>query len=323
MPTRPDLAKSPKEGERRRSGARLKISVLNDRLVVGFTGQVDAGKHLLRELKARYEKNVPSPDQLSAALRSSNILLSGKAHLVGWLATSEPRCFQWSARPGNHVEWVDYAIMGSGAQHFEQKILPIDKHNISSELQGQEAAAYIALTKLNEMLSSELRDAETFRNNYGYGSEVIIWNGERFSHRNKITFFFIEAIVAADSFKSRPVLVRIYERRERFALVQTCPLYDHLGPNGKSGQHYYVDMVSPLEDDIEDVKVEKVALDPQSPIFCVGIGFCNPERTKGGFMHYAGEKDLVELNGSATKFQLRLKDSKGLIAQLRTILGYI
>lgn len=317
LPTRPDLTR-PNSGERRRIGARRKTLILNGNLSVGFTGTVDAGAILFRDLARRFSKSTPTPDELSYALRLHNIQLSKNATVVGWLANPKPRCFRWSAKPGAILEWPPHAILGSGATHFTRSILPTNISGQSDNLAAEDLAKLVAVTKATAVLGNELHNSGTLKNSYGYGLEVATWNGTAFESQRKLTFSFYNAMIGpGDNVQIQPVLIRIYEHHERYSLVQTSFIEKTMGPDGILDNHIMVDFVCPLHDECHDITLPRSTLDPHADLYCFGIAWTHAESKKMGFLHLTVDESHVRIEGDSRKFQLHARDTGALVKIIR------
>jgi hypothetical protein len=322
LPTRPDLTTTSSE-ERRRSGVRRKVLLLGrGKLIVGFTGTVEAGAILFKDLARRFSDDVPSPEDLTFAFQLFNIHLWRRATVVGWLADPEPRCFTWSARPGSQVDWVTHAILGSGADHFARIILSADNAGHSDNFTPTELARYVAITKATTVLGNELSAAGTLQNNYGYCLEVATWNGTHFEFVDTLTFSFYNALIGpGDRNQIQPVMLRIYNHQDRFSIVQTTILADTIGPDGSLGPHVYVDMATGLHDDCNDVTLPHTTLDPHAQIYCFGIAWRDQQSQATGFFNLTVEASEVEIQGDKQKFGLQLRDSKAMFATLREFIS--
>lgn len=317
LPTRPDLTKS-RSAERRRVGTRRKVLLLGKNFIIAFTGDVDAGAILFSDLHRRFAQQTPTEDSLSFALRLHNIQLSRRASVVGWLAAPEPRCFTWSARPGATLEWNTHAILGSGARHFEQSILPIHHFDSAGFSEPSELASFVAITKAAGVLSNELSDAGTLQNYYGYGLDVAAWSNGAFTFQKKISFSFYNVLLLSDGkIRIQPVMLRLYEHHDRYSLLQTNFLQNVSGPDGSIGLHTCVDMVTSLHDDCQDLPPPNKTLSPAGGVFCFGLAFLDQASGVRGFGHLTVDESHVIVEGDERKFNFQLRDTGSMHAMLR------
>jgi hypothetical protein len=321
LPTRPDLTNS-SATERRRIGVRRKLLLLGEKkLIVGFTGDVNSGSILFKDLYRRFSKNTASPDELHFALRLHNIQLSGKASIVGWLADPDPRCFMWNAKPGSQLQWCPYAILGTGANHFSKIILAADHAGHSENFSPTELARFVAATKATRVLGDELGPANTLKNNYGYCLEVASWNGGAFEFEPAITFSFYNVLIGpGDRNQIHPVAVRLYRHQERFRIIQTVILQKTVGPDGSTGHHVYVDFATGLHDDCDDVTFPRSLLDPNAPMYCFGIAWGHYESKKTGLVSLTVESEVL-IKGNKDKFELVLRDTAWLFQTIRDFIA--
>jgi hypothetical protein len=321
LPTRPDLSNA-SPAERRRIGARRKVLLLGDKLIIGFTGDVDAGSILFKDLHRRFSKTTASPDELEFALRLHNIQLSGTASVVGWLADPQPRCFTWTAKPGSQLRWCTHAILGSGADHFSRSILSADHVGHSENFTPTELARFVAITKATRVLGNELGPAGTLKNNYGYCLEIATWNGDTFEFEPTLTFSFYNVLIGpGDRNQIQPVLVRVYRHHDRFSIVQTNFLSDTVGPDASVGGHVYVDFATGLHDDCDDVAFPKSTLDPNAPVYCFGIAWSDYASKKTGLVNLTVGASEVQVQGDKEKFNLQLRDSSWLFKMIREFIA--
>jgi hypothetical protein len=258
------------------------------------------------------------------ALRGFNVhvQVSHKASVVGWLANPEPRCFTWTARPGAQLQWVTHAFLGSGAGHFSKAILYADASGHSGNLTPIEFAKFISVTKAIKILTEELSTAETLQNNYGYGLEIAIWNGEAFEFVPSLTFSFYNAVVGpGDRNQIQSVFVRIYKHYERFSALETMYTHDTVGPDGSIGPHAYIELVTPLHDECSDIKFDKLPLDPNAQYYCFAIAFKDYDSKVAGIFNLTVEPSLVDLQGDSKKFRLVLRDTASIFAEIRKIIA--
>jgi hypothetical protein len=121
LPTRPNLNDHGHPAlPRRVRGVARKLHLVNERLVVAFTGSVDAGAAIFANLEKRFGQSNRGPSifEISTALEGFNVQFNRRATIIGWTVASRPRCFSWSARPGSSATRVTHAIEGSGSHHF-------------------------------------------------------------------------------------------------------------------------------------------------------------------------------------------------------------
>jgi hypothetical protein len=301
-------------------GAVSKLLVLNGRLAIAFAGSVAAGTKLFSDLHRRFSNSTPSEDALSGALKSWNVdkIISKQARVVGWLATPEPRCFEWAAGPGATVNFVSQAFQGSGASHFEREILPRRRSGMG-DLTDREAALFFAVTKANRILVDEMTKADGLANYYGYSLEIAFWKDTAFEFQNKMVSIFMDAIILDNGqFSTRPVSVRIYERHPRYALIQTCNSYEHKGPDGIPGQHMFLELITPLHDNGDEIAWDQQPLDPASSIYTFNIAVRTA--TKSGMMYLTLGPDEVRVEGDRKKFSIVITN-QGAIEDIRNSLN--
>jgi hypothetical protein len=316
MPLLPNLSSAPIKG-RSIVSTRSKVIILNGSLAVGFTGYLKEGATLFADLARRFAKATPSAAELEQALVSWNAGLHGRASVVGWLADPEPRCFTWAARAGAKVAWVTHAFDGSGAKHFEQAILRADHAGFEGNPTERELSTLMVVTKANRVLSDEMLSQSTLSNHYGHSLEIVQWTGQAFEFQNKMVSVFQDAMLKGGSVQLRPVSCRIYERNERFALIETCNFYQHKGPDGVVGDHIFLEAISAIHDSLAGVAIPSKLLDPHSPIYSFNVACRNEDTGKSGTALFTVPSEEVEVSGTAEKFEIRYKHPSTVIDHIR------
>ncbi len=320
MPTIPNRALTPLNN-RTIVSVRSKIIILNGTLAVAFTGYISAGKTLFTDLERRFSQVTPSEKEIDDVLCSWNIALDGRASVVGWVANPSPRCFEWSAKPGARVGWVAHSFKGSGANHFRNVILQADASG-RGDLTERELSAFIAVTKANKVLSDEMLSQGGLYNHYGYCLEIVQWTGGVFEFQSKLASVFLDVVVKSEGpLHFNPASFRIYERHERFALIEMVHFYSHKGPDGLDRRHAFVEMISGIHDDCAELPLERKLLEPNSPIYTFNIAFRSEETGKSGTMQMTVPSSEVEIAGSREKFQIVLREPAETIAQLKKAVG--
>ena len=184
LPTRPNLNQHGHPPlPRRVSGLGRKIHQVNDRFVVGCTGGVAAAKVILADLERRFASDAtsPSPGRIGNALSQFNIQFSGAATIIGWTVNDEPRCFALSARLGSRIQQVEMAVEGSGRKHFTSMLTDAVSFGYSSAVENnQDKALLLGLAKLGAVLTEEISSGNNLVWSYGYGAEMVLFNGQRF-----------------------------------------------------------------------------------------------------------------------------------------------
>ena len=99
IPTKPELAKrKPEKGERRIYGVRKKIHIIGGKLAIGFTGELQPGKYILRHIKQKFSSETPSVIKLKSLLTSIKCVNKAKTEFTGWIIEKRPKCFYWSGK---------------------------------------------------------------------------------------------------------------------------------------------------------------------------------------------------------------------------------
>jgi hypothetical protein len=294
-PTSPGLPELPGKKERRRHGVRLKVSIVNDKLAVAFTGHIAAGEQLVRGLRKQFSTVGTSAEMLFEFLDDTCGWPSMKyrqgverlydAHLVGWIADTEPRCFQYSLQPGKTVKWVNEAVNGSGRHHFGR--IRRNQNTFGEGQDKKEAVPGHALRLCSQVLMTEIRGRSTFASNYGYGFEVAIWQDGKFRHVTPTAALYYRVDLGLTRCNVSPILVRTFERDGDYAVLQTIPFDRHIGPDGKDSQGTYCQVITSLEIDPQTRPDPPELHDVHPVVGCASIEYeyKNQRTTKTGHFH--------------------------------------
>jgi hypothetical protein len=266
IPTQPYLndPNYPNKLQRRISGAKRKLHLINDYFIVGFTGDVDAGAAIFSALESGLgnTKRGPSIMEISRALESFNIPYHKKATVIGWTAGPKPRCFKWTANPGSTATHVTHAIEGSGSRHFADLLTNARSGGYRAGVNTAfEKAILLGLAKVGGILTEELRAATNLKEYYGYGGEIALFNGRRFQFISQVGYVFWNALIDLDgSIKiTRPTIIAAYEAKSRYCLFQVTHL-DVAYPtpiaiNCPRATNIYLHAIGPMHDNLSGLKV--------------------------------------------------------------------
>lgn len=293
LPTRPNLndplyPKLP----RRISGLRRKLHLINEHFVVGFTGSVAAGAIIFADLERRFgnDNAAPTIEEINRTLNQFNIQCNGNATVIGWTCRSRPRCFRWSAKPGSSATHVTHAIEGSGSHHFLGILTEARSGGYSGDVKtAYEKALLLGLTKTGAVLFEEIRTGETLQESYGYGAEMVLFDGKRFSFIPRFGYSFWNVRIELNgSVTIMPSnVIAAYEARAGYCALQVT----HLGPgdNRLNAENSYLQAITPLHNGMPGLILTKAdVVNPECPYYFNGIAFFDARTSAVGTVRFSG-----------------------------------
>lgn len=286
LPTRPALSGTkPETGRRRICGLRKKIHKVGERLIVGFTGDLKAGEQLLKGLYSHVGDSSPTLIDLEQFLANVRFTNKDKTELVGWIWERRPLCFQWKGSEPEEIKVVDSVFSGSGGGHFRNAIMTAGTSGMSPELKtALDKAIYVCVAKAGKILFSELMAAGNLAHDYGFGAELMLWDGGRFFYIDKLAYAFWNIVVNGDnSLTVCPSNVSaIYKNCGTFSVMQVSECGPKTGMlSGLEAKHTYVHMITPINDDMPTFDVRSVGRQSyDTPLWFSGIVVSNPKKSK-------------------------------------------
>lgn len=255
LPTKPELSHVvPDSGHRRLCGLRKKIHKIGERLVVGFTGSLAPGALLMKGLQERFGNTSVMVRELESFLAEMTFPGKKETELVGWVWENRPLCFQWKGLHPETLQLVESAYSGSGGNHFLNEVMHADGASMSPGLQtALDKAIYIGANKAGKVLLEELMAAKNLEHNYGFGAELIFWDGARFSYVEKLAFVFWNVAVGPDNelMVAASNVSAVYRNFGTFSVVQVCHMGPRKGPGGGlESKNTYVNVITPLYDEM-------------------------------------------------------------------------
>jgi hypothetical protein len=275
---------------RRINGTQRKCVLINNRLIVGFTGDVPAGKRIFSELENKFggRDYGPTTEELDRVLRLLRIPLHNtrmggrpiSGQIVGWTMRSRPCCFAWSSALGApQVRRVDYAIEGSGKADFTRSLTSAVGFGYSPAVQtAYDKAVLLGITKIGNVLAHEVISGDNLALGYGGGAEIALFTGDRFEFVPKIGYLFFHVRLELNgsvSFAQAGVMAS-YENRGRYALL-TVMQSRHVERGMLKVENAYCAALTPIHDD-NDVDILKSRLVPNER----GWALTDPSNIAGG-----------------------------------------
>lgn len=313
LPTYPGLRDEvAKPGQRRVVGMRKKVHIINDRFAVGFTGHLTAGKEILKVIKAEFgDKIEVSLDALKSLLSKFGNIKRHDAELAGWIIADRQYLFYWNIKNASELNIREEVFIGSGGKHFRELLINATASGMSPAITDKfDKATYLGVTNLGKLLATELSTKANLEHAYGYGGEIILWDGDKFVYHPKISFFFWNVIVDGDAIFVTPSDVScVYENFGEYSCVQVAHLsFD----NGVlRATNTYVMAITPMYDEMKGFDPSVVGrLDLRATTFFNGFGINNPKKKLGGVLALAsdgqGDAPIFSLGKKGTLDGLQL-----------------
>jgi hypothetical protein len=271
------------KGERRIYGVRKKIHIIGGKLAIGFTGELQPGKYILRHIKQKFSSETPSVIKLKSLLTSIKCVNKAKTEFTGWIIEKRPKCFYWRGKKPRELIITNCYFGGSGSVHFKQSLRKANYSGMSSNIKTAfEKAKYIGVHKSASILFEELGEAENLKFNYGFGAEIILWNGTGFEYNPKLTSVFLNIFIDdKNNLQINPANVAcVYENRGEYSIMQVI----HLGikPDSEAGfeaKNTYVSVITPIYDDMDNFDPKVVGrLTLESKLWFIGISVNNQKK---------------------------------------------
>ena len=172
---------------------------------------------------------------------------------------------------------------GSGGHHFKLSLTNADNAGLSPNIQSAlDSAIYIGSYNVGKLFFEELSSADNLKHHYGYGAEMVLWDGRRFTYNEKLTFMFWNILVdPKNNFHVAPANVSAaYKNFGEFSAIQVT----HLEPQindlpGLQAKNTYVQVVTPIYDNMNGFDPSTVGRIPFESGLCFsGILLQNPTK---------------------------------------------
>jgi hypothetical protein len=323
IPTKPDLVgKKPAVGERRIYGTRKKIHIISSKLAIGFAGELIPGKYILRHIKQEFTNKTPSVSKLKSLLTNIKCVNKAKTEFTGWIIEKKPKCFYWKGKNPNELIITNCYFGGSGGVHFKKMLATPIKSGMSADIKTAfEKARYIGVNKSASILFDELGKSENLKYDYGFGSEIILWNGTGFEYNSKLIYVFLNIIIDdQNNLQIYPAnVVCVYENRGEYSIMQVTHL--EKSPDFESkleAKNTYVDVITPIYDDMVNLDPKVVGrLTLESELWFIGISVNNSKNKKNLTL------SIVSENGGNTSEPIVDYKNGMLYYNIKEILGML
>jgi 20S proteasome alpha/beta subunit len=259
---------------------RRKCIIINDHLVVAFTGSVRNGGSILRELVRRFAgaDRGPTIEKLEKALHHFTFSFDSNDSIVGWTVhNKKPICFTFTSKLHGKVKKVKRAVMGQGQRTLEDYLDNLLTPDYPTVRTAREKAGLAAIALIGRLITDEMATGQPIIERFGGGAEVAVWDGVRFQFIPKIGFFFYNIFID----EAHKVTVQIagldtiYENRGRYSMFCTYTNRRVQGQppdqDARETTASYLAGLLPLHENFKLALEKKDELDYDCPYFFVGF----------------------------------------------------
>lgn len=257
LPTQPYFSKSlPHETGRRVCGARKKVHLINDKLVIGWAGSLHAASRVLAKLNNLFASEKATRETLEKALTSINDYTEEiwNVHVIGWIFDGEPHCFRWNSGYPSEVFFHHSHFEGSGENTFLETFTAHTNLYAGPGVDSPELVAQMGcLAMISKLIDKEIWTGVTLKESFGYCYEVIYLDGDEFRFVDEVAYpmWEIKKERAGYWYRAGPLIVK-YKNVGKFSVVQTSHLY------GELANSTHLDMVTPVFDEMKTFDVAKL-----------------------------------------------------------------
>jgi hypothetical protein len=274
--TKPGLQNiKPNAKGRRVAGLSKKIYKIGERLIVGFTGDLIPGEKLMKALVKQFSDKSPTKTELESFLSEIDIPNKQNTKLVGWIWVKRPVCFEWKGSAPNNIEIVTSTYSGSGGKHFHDEIMRSDASGISENIKTElEKVIYISVAQAGKILLSELMAAGNLDNAYGFGAEILLWDGSKFFYVEKLAYAFWNIVVNEDDSLTVNLgnILAVYQNFDTFSVMQVSQL---------DAKHTDFNIITPIYDSMPNFDIRGLKrLSYDAPLWFTGIAIKNKKSLK-------------------------------------------
>ncbi len=272
LATAPSVAAAlPEELGFRVAETRKKVHIVGPNLAVAWCGSKLAASDVIGRLFKDFSASRPSIDDLQdklGAITDYAYEATGM-YLIGWIVgEAGPICFRWNSMWPSEVFPSDSHFDGSGEDMFKQVLLEEPDLSGSDTISDSPigTASLFLLAKLSKLMAIESWDGGTLRKRFGYGYEIVFFDGEHFRYIDEIAYLTWDVATGPDrvghNYSVGPTLVK-YKSMGAFSIMQTTHIH---APNGIET---YLDLVTPVHDQMKTLNAESIGMQPvQATYYC-------------------------------------------------------
>lgn len=181
---------------------RKKIVRINDQFVVGWAGSLwDAHKIMIPDIRTRFASNSPTRGELDEYFAAIDVSqFYGELVLVGWGVDAEG-VYPYRWKGGKNVngqfrcDISENYIEGTGSKFFEEELehIPLKSHGQIQEPDDLEKATSSVLVVMTRLTNGEYLSVDkSWREQFGFGWETLIYNGRSFEYLSDILYLTID-----------------------------------------------------------------------------------------------------------------------------------
>lgn len=306
---------------------RKKIHLINDNLVVGWSGDRIVAFAAIGALNKEFSDREAPLAELKEVLSSIDTYREfgdTPTFVIGWLFDgSEFQCFRWNSHWPTELFIHRSHFEGSGADDFVKVLTNADAHGMSPLLTSpEEQAPFIAIAQAGKLLANDIYTGNLTQKCYGYGFEILFWNGSNFSYVEDITFSFweIHRLPNDPDIHGRqgPVLAR-YKSFDYFSMMQTTHT---IGPHANNT---FVELIPPVFDDCNDQNPQDYGpIKIRADYYCNYVSIRVPDgRTiNGPIVSFQDQEGLCWVEQDGTKELLLLHQRNIYESMVKQLPGY-
>jgi hypothetical protein len=288
-----------------------KIHKISPNFVIGWTGYRDNAMQILPKIYKKFGGKRVQISEIEEYLLNYDVSRfigkdewEDKLILSGWVINDEKYCFKWSDL-FNHSGLTQLAypsikegtINGSGAKFFKNLLKEKPTINIlAPEMSDYAKAVFQSLKEVGALINGEyLADDTSWRNRFGFGYEILAYDGKEFKYVDTITTITVNVLlddnanithqnIAPNFFK--------YKNLGNLSLIQksllgSSDIYQYFISRGWDSKTY-------LENLIESHRYQ--ILPPQSDYYCLTIRFFNPNLCHGLFAVFHANNPFMKVS---------------------------
>lgn len=231
VPTRDDVIDIlPRENGIRITGAWQKIYRVSDSFAIGWAGNRQTARTVIKDLFSRFENRNPSAKDVEDVLATYHFPDKEYCLLIGWIVTpGRARCFRWRTNEPEALDVAQEFFEGLGGAYLREILKPAGES-------GKEPLVNSALGKVANLLGHEIYYGTNLKSAFG-GSYELIYYDEGFRVLPSATFVFLSATEEENGLLVAPSQ-RYLKSRYDNGVLQTMVVSDINGWPPQIALHY-------------------------------------------------------------------------------------
>lgn len=221
-----------------------KIYRVSSNFVIGWTGYKILAATVLRQLLDNFQDRVVTVAEIERFLVNYEIEQSSldQLLLIAWIVeNNNPRCFLWNYAYPRELFYQAECFAGSGEEKFKELKTRDSLEGSWNMLKTNvELAIQSTLIKAAELYSDEILDKMNRRQGFGYGYELLYFDGTQFRYLDNIAYLGMDIYFDPTSSETR---MMPYEFNYWYNSLGDASFL--LGRNLKTGI-YYLESITPV-----------------------------------------------------------------------------